>query len=82
MTFGYRHSRIMHGYQQVEHASWVNIGRPGCRQGGMLVAYLFGSCPKTHGTLALVHNEGVLCISCTVTGSYAINWVALSIILT
>ena len=44
--------------------------------------YLFGSCPKIHGTPALVHNRGVLCINCTVTGSYAINWVALSIILT
>ena len=48
----------------------------------MLVLYLFGSCPKIHGTPALVHNEGVLCISCTVTGSYTIKWVALSIILT
>ena len=48
----------------------------------MLGLYLFGSCPKIHGTPALVHNEGVLCISCTVTGSYAIKWVALSIIIT
>ena len=48
----------------------------------MLVLYLFGSCPRIHGTAAFVHNEGVLCISCTVTGSYAIKWVALSIILT
>ena len=48
----------------------------------MLVLYLFGSCPKIHGTPALVHKEGVLCISCTVAGSYAIKWVALSIILT
>ena len=47
----------------------------------MLVLYLFGSCPRIHGTPALVHNEGVLCISCTVTGSPAIKWVALSIIL-
>ena len=47
----------------------------------MLVLYLFGSCPKIHGTPALVHNEGVLCINCTVAGSYAIKWVALSIIL-
>ena len=44
--------------------------------------YFFGSCPKIHGTPALVQNEGVWCISCTVTGSYAIKWVALSIILT
>ena len=48
----------------------------------MLVLYLFGSSPKIHGTPALVHNEGVLCISCTVAGSYAIKWVALSVILT
>ena len=49
----------------------------------MLVLYLFESCPKIHGTPALVHNEGVLCMSCTVTvtGSYAIKWVALCIIL-
>ena len=47
----------------------------------MLFLYLFRSCPKIHGTPALVRNEGVLCISCTVTGSYAIKWVALSIIL-
>ena len=47
-----------------------------------MVLYLFGSCPKIHGTPVLVHNEGVLCISCKVTGSYAIKWVALSIILT
>ena len=46
----------------------------------MLVLYLFGSCPKIHGTPALVHNGGVLFISCTMTGSYAIKWVALSII--
>ena len=51
-------------------------------QGGMLVLYLFESCPRIHGTPALVHHEGVLYISCTVTGSYAIKWVALSIILT
>ena len=43
----------------------------------MLVLYLFGSwrsnpCPQ----------RSVLCISCTVAGSYAIKWVALSIILT
>ena len=44
--------------------------------------YVFGSCPKIHGSSALVHNEGVLCISCTVAGSYAIKWVAFSIILT
>ena len=44
--------------------------------------YLFGSCPKIHGPPALVRNKGFLCISCTVTGSYAIKWVALSIILT
>ena len=44
--------------------------------------YLFGSCPKIHGTPPFVHNEGVLCIGCTVTGSYAIKWVALSIIVT
>ena len=43
--------------------------------------YLFGSCPKIHATLALIHNESVLCISCTVAGSYAIKWVTLSIIL-
>ena len=48
----------------------------------MLVLHLFGSCPKIHGTPALVHDEGVLSISCTVTDSYAIKWVALSIILT
>ena len=48
----------------------------------MLDLYLFGSCPKIHGTPALVHNEGILCIRCTVTGSYAIKWVALSSILT
>ena len=48
----------------------------------MLVLYLFGSCPKMHGTPAGVHNEGVLYIGCTVTASYAIKWVALSIILT
>ena len=48
----------------------------------MLVPYLFGSCPKIHGTPALVHNEGVLRNSCTVAGSYAIQWVALSIIFT
>ena len=48
----------------------------------MLVLYLFGSCPKIHGTAALVHNKGVLCIRCTVACSYAIKWVALSIILT
>ena len=47
----------------------------------MQVLYLFGSCPKIHGTPAFVHNEDVLCISPTVTGSYAIKWVALSIIL-
>ena len=47
----------------------------------MLILYLFGSCPRIHGSPALVHNEGVLCISCTVTGSHAIKWVALSIIL-
>ena len=61
---------------------WVNIGRPGCTQGGMLVSYLFGSYPKIYGTPALVHDEGVLCISCTVAGSYTIKWVALSVILT
>ena len=48
----------------------------------MLVLYLFGSCPKMHGTPAFVHKEGVLCIGCTVAGSYAIKWVALSSILT
>ena len=48
----------------------------------MLVLYLFGSCPRIHGTRALVNNQGILCISCTLTGSYAIKWVALSIILT
>ena len=48
----------------------------------MLVLYLFGSCPRIHGTPPLVHNEGVLCISYTVIGSHAIKWVALSIILT
>ena len=48
----------------------------------MLVLYLFGSCPRIHGTPTLVQNEGVLCISYTVTGSHAIKWVALSIILT
>ena len=48
---------------------------------GMLILYLFGSCPKIHGTPAFVRNEGVLCISCTVTGSYAINSVALFIII-
>ena len=47
-----------------------------------VVLYLFGSCPTIHGTLALVHNESVLCISCTVAGSSAIQWVALSIIVT
>ena len=50
----------------------VNIGGPGCAQGGMLVLYLFGSCPKIHGTSVLVHKEGVLCIICTVAGSDAI----------
>ena len=44
--------------------------------------YFFGSCPRIHGTPALVHNESVLCISRTVTVSYAIKWVALSIIFT
>ena len=48
----------------------------------MLVVYLFGSVPKMHGTPTLVHNEGVFCITCTVTSSYAIHGVALSIILT
>ena len=48
----------------------------------MLVLYLFGSCPKIHGTPALVNNESVLCINCTVAGFYAIKWVALSIIFT
>ena len=48
----------------------------------MLVLYLFWSCPDIYGTRALLHNEGVLCISCTVAGSYAIKWVALSIIVT
>ena len=28
----------------------------------MLVLHLFGSCPKIHATLALVHKKGVLCI--------------------
>ena len=44
----------------------------------MLVLYLFGSCPKIHGTPALFHKEGILYISCTVAGSYAIKWVASS----
>ena len=48
----------------------------------MLVLYLFRSCQQVNGTPAFVHNEGVLCISCTVTGSYAIEWVTLPIILT
>ena len=48
----------------------------------MLVLYLFGSCPKIHGIPALVRNDGILCISRTVTGSYDIKWVAFSIILT
>ena len=48
----------------------------------MLVLYLFGSCQRIHGTPTLVHNEGVLCISYTVTGSHAIQWVASCIILT
>ena len=48
----------------------------------MLVLHLFRSCPRIHGTPAHDHNEGVLCISYTVTGSYAIKWVASSIILT
>ena len=45
----------------------------------MLVLYLFVSCPKIQGTPAIVHKEGVLCISCTGTDSYAIRWVAFSI---
>ena len=48
----------------------------------MLVLYLFGSCLKIHGTPAFVHKEGVLRIRCRVAGSYASNWVALSIIFT
>ena len=48
----------------------------------MLVLYMFGSCPKIHGTPVVVHKESVLCISCTVVDSYAIKRVALSIILT
>ena len=48
----------------------------------MLVLYLFGSCPKIDGTPTFVHNEGILCITYRVAGSYAIHWVALSIILT
>ena len=42
----------------------------------MLVLYLFESCPKIRGTPPLVHKEGVLYISCAVTLSYAIKWVA------
>ena len=48
----------------------------------MLVLYLFYSCARIHGTGALDHDEGVLCINYTVTGSYGIKRVALSIILT
>ena len=40
--------------------------------------YLFGSCPKNHGTSALLHKEGVLCIICTVGRSGAIKWVTSS----
>ena len=47
----------------------------------MLLLFLLGSCSRIRGTPALVHSEGVLYISCTVTGSYAVKWVALSIIL-
>ena len=46
----------------------------------MTILYLFGSYSEIHGTLALAHNEGVLCISCTMTSSYAIKWLALSIL--
>ena len=48
----------------------------------MLVLYLFGLCAKIHGTPAVVHNEGILCIRCMGAGSYTIKWVALSIIVT
>ena len=44
----------------------------------MLVLYLFGSCPKIHATLALVHKEGVLCIIRLVATSDAIKRVTLS----
>ena len=43
----------------------------------MLLLYLFGI-SKIHGILALLHKEGILCISCTVACPDAIKWVTSS----
>ena len=50
------------------------------RDAGSIFVWIMSE--KNHATPALVCNEGILCTGCTVTDSYTIKLVALSIILT